>query len=201
MADDQPGRATRPSLLMRLRDLQDADSWQLFVVTYEPLIRAYCRRKGLQEADAADVCQDVLAQVSQSLRTFEYQPERGRFRNWLLTVTRQKLARFLHRQNRTIRGTGEAPLDQAVDASPDAAWTDEFNIRVLRVCLERIEAEFEPVTWQAFQRVWLDVQPAAEVARLLNLPVANVYAAKSRVLKRLRQEILLVAEDALLPVP
>jgi len=77
----------------------------------------------------------------------------------------------------------------------DAEWTADFNARVLQVALDRIRRNFEPATWQAFARVWLEDRPAPEAARELGLPVEGVYVAKSRVLKQLREEILTLAED------
>src|SRR5205807_400842 len=113
--DSQP---TAASLLLRLRDVQDADAWQTFVDVYAPLIYRYCRRHRLQDADATDVTQEVLAQMTRSIRTFEYQRERGRFRDWLGTVTRNKLRRFLEKQGHAARGRGGddagAVLDETV---------------------------------------------------------------------------------------
>jgi RNA polymerase sigma factor (sigma-70 family) len=199
MSETPSESATRPILLLRLRDVADSDSWQVFVKTYAPLIYSYCRNRGIQDADAADIAQEVLTQVSQSMRTFEYQPERGRFRDWLGTVTRHKLARFLRKQERTLRGAGgnEAldDLGQLVAPEADTEWTAEFNAQILRVSLERIRSEFEPPTWRAFERVWQDNLPALDTAKELNLSIDKVYAAKSRVLKRLREEILMLAED------
>jgi RNA polymerase sigma-70 factor (ECF subfamily) len=184
---------------MRLRDIADTDSWQTFVKTYAPLIYSYCRHRGVQDADAADIAQEVLTQVAQSMRTFEYRPERGRFRDWLGTVTRHKMSRFLRQLERGPRAAGgDAALDnlsQAVAPEADTEWSAEFNAQVLRVSLERIRPLFEPDTWRAFERVWKDNQPALETAQELSLSIDKVYAAKSRVLKRLREEILMLAED------
>jgi RNA polymerase sigma-70 factor (ECF subfamily) len=159
----------------------------------------FCVRQGLQDADAADVTQEVLDQVARSMPTLEYQPERGRFRDWLGTVTRHKLARFHHRKNRAEAAVGGDEAEQILKQMPapaaDADWTANFHARVLHVALERIRPNFEPATWQAFERVWLENRPAPETARELNLPVATVYVAKSRVLKHLREEILALADD------
>jgi RNA polymerase sigma-70 factor (ECF subfamily) len=196
MSDTPPTVNTRPSLLVRLRDARDAESWQLFVDTYGPLVYRYARRRGLQDADAADVMQEVLAEAARCLPTFEYQPERGRFRDWLGTLTRRRLSRFFRKRAGAEAGGAEA--DAAVEeaaAAPDPEWTDEFNAQVLQVALERIRPHFEAPTWRAFERVWLEDRPAAEVAREVGIPVERVYVAKSRVLKQLREEVLLLAED------
>src|SRR5262245_51158989 len=93
MSDDS-ALHTRPSLLVRLRDAGDSASWQTFVDLYGPVLYRYARRRGLQDADATDVAQEVLAEVARCIRAFEYQPERGRFRDWLGTVLCRRLARF-----------------------------------------------------------------------------------------------------------
>jgi RNA polymerase sigma-70 factor (ECF subfamily) len=196
---DPASQSTRPSLLVRLRDAQDAESWQTFVDVYAPLIYRFCRQRGLQDADAADVGQEVLAQVAHSIRTFDYQPERGRFRDWLGIVTRGKLARWREKRDRVADPVGGGDsrdlLGGAAAPEADMDWNAEFNAYLLQVALGRIRPHFEPATWRAFERVWLDNRPAAEAARELDVPIAAIYVAKSRVLKQLREEILLLAED------
>jgi RNA polymerase sigma factor (sigma-70 family) len=183
---------TRPSLLVRLRDPRDAESWETFVRVYAPVVFAYCRRAGVQDADAADVTQEVLAQVARSIRGFDYRPERGRFRDWLRTVTRHKLARHFRKPAPTEAVDG---LETVVAADPDPAWDEAFNARVLQAALEHARPAFEPATWRAFELTWLAGRPAQEVAAEVGLAIDAVYAAKSRVLKRLREEVLLLAED------
>src|SRR5262245_44373845 len=105
--DDTPSWLhTRASLLVRLRDPRDGDAWRLFADTYVPLVYGHLRRHGLQEADAADVAQEVLTQVARSIGGFDYQPERGRFRGWLGAVVRSKLARFFKQQGRAAHAAG-----------------------------------------------------------------------------------------------
>jgi RNA polymerase sigma-70 factor (ECF subfamily) len=201
---DPVSRQTPPSLLVRIRDARDAESWQTFVDLYAPLVYRYCRRRGLQEADAADVSQEVLLQVARSIRTFEYSPDRGRFRDWLGTVTRGKLVRWREKRDRAVNATGDGSADAlaaAVAPEADTEWADAFNGHVLRAALERIRPHFEPATWRAFELEWLGNRPAAEVARELGMAVTAVYVAKSRVLKRLRDEVLLLAEDVPQRVP
>ncbi len=187
--------ATRPSLLLRIRDPQDADSWSNFVDLYSPLLLRYARKRGLQEADAADVTQDVLVQLAKSIRSFEYQPERGRFRDWLGTVVRHRVLRFFKREaNQARRADGEW-LDDLPATQQDSDWSDAFNAHILNAALEHVRPHFEETTWEAFRLAWLEQQPATTVAEKLEVPVAGVYLAKSRVLKRLREEVMLIAED------
>ncbi len=153
---------TRPSLLVRLRDHADAEAWRTFALLYAPLIYGYCRKSGLQEADAADVAQEVLKQVSQSIRGFVYDKEKGRFRDWLRTVARHKVHRFLERRQRGLEiAAGSDPLNGAAEGVADAEWTDDFQAHVLKVALEQIKPRFEPNTWQAFERTWISGVEAA----------------------------------------
>jgi RNA polymerase sigma-70 factor (ECF subfamily) len=188
---------TRPSLLIRLRDHADAEAWRMFALTYAPLVYAYCRKKGLQDADAADVTQDVLKQVSQSVRGFTYDQEKGRFRDWLRTVARNKVLRFLGRKQNGDAG-GLAPAEMVEDVAEgtaDAEWADDFHAHILKVALEQIRPRFEEATWQAFERTWIAGAEPRTVATDVGLAIDQVYAAKSRVLKSLRAQILMLAED------
>jgi RNA polymerase sigma-70 factor (ECF subfamily) len=201
--NDASSSDTRVSLLASLREARNATSWnewwKTFVAAYAPLVYRYARRRGLQDADAADVTQEVLAETARCLPTFEYKPERGRFRGWLGLLTRRQLARFFAKQQRDASRTNGATdhdvLAELAAPQSEAEWTDTFHGQLLRTALDRIRPHFEPPTWQAFAQVWLHQRTAAEAAANLNLPIDAIYLAKSRVLKRLREELLHLAED------
>jgi len=124
MTEPEPG-PTQPSLLLRIRDASDEESWRTFVSIYAPLIYRSCRRRGLQDADAADVGQEVLVQVARSIRDFEYQPGRGRFRDWLGAVVRNMVGKFLENQVRGVRGAvvGES-LEDLGAGEADGQWDE-----------------------------------------------------------------------------
>jgi RNA polymerase sigma factor (sigma-70 family) len=192
---------TRPSLLIRIRDPRDGDAWETFVDTYLPMIYHYARRMGLQDADAADVSQEVLVEVARCIRAFEYQPGRGRFRNWLGVLVRRRVYRFLKKKDQ-----GAAELDEEGPHGPesnasDVEWTDEFNTRILDMAMARARPHFEPATWRAFEAVWLENRRASDVAAELNEPIEVIYTSKSRVLKRLEEEVRILAEDVPQLVP
>src|SRR5262249_46801901 len=96
--------ATRASLLLRIRDPQDRQAWGEFVALYAPLIHAYGRKRGLQDSDAADLTQEVLRRVSRSAGEFRYDPARGSFRGWLLTVTLNEVRKLGGRRTREAGG-------------------------------------------------------------------------------------------------
>jgi RNA polymerase sigma-70 factor (ECF subfamily) len=186
-------------LLVRIRDASDQDSWQMLVGTYAPLVYRFCRRRGVQDADAVEIVQEVMTEVARCIGSFDYRPERGRFRDWLGTITRRRLVRFWKKKNsREVAVDSETvvrELERTAGPTVDAEWIDEFNTRIVKVALERIRQHFDPATWQAFERVWLQDQASREASAQLNLPITAVYKAKSRVLKRLEQEVLMLAED------
>lgn len=181
--------STPASLLERLRRPDDADAWARFVRLYAPMIYGWARRLGMQEADAADFAQDVFGQLLRRLPEFHYNPA-FRFRQWLRTVA-LNLWRDRLKRRPVPQPVGAAPV---LDERPDLDRLDhlietEHNAHLMRRALDILKADFQPATWQAFWQVTIDERPAADVATELGLSVAAVYAAKCRVLARLRQEL------------
>ena len=114
MAGNSSGSPTRPSLLLRIREPHDAEAWETFVRVYGPLIYRHCRGRGLQDADAAEVTQEVLLQVSRSIRKFDYRPDYGRFRDWLGTITVNEVKRFLKKESGAVRSPGTSEPQDAL---------------------------------------------------------------------------------------
>ena len=197
MAERASGSPTRPSLLRRICEPGDGQSWQAFVEVYGPLIYRHARRRGLQDADAAEITQEVLFQVSRSIQKFEYRPEQARFRDWLGTVTENKI-RTLVRRKAGSPESAAAPDDvlaNLASGQQDTQWAEEFHQHILQTALARTRPHFEEQTWRAFELVWRDQRSEAEVALELGQRINWVYLAKSRVLKRLRAEVSDLAED------
>ncbi len=191
---------TRPSLLLRLRDPRDKDAWRQFVELYVPLVYRFARKCGLQDADAADVTQEVLRAVARSSRRLTYDPRRGSFRAWLLTVVRSKLCDFRAAQQRHGRAAGGPVAQEALANVPApeaeaALWDEEYERRVFAWAAEQVRGTFEPSSWEAFSQTALEGKSGKEVARALGLSVGAVYIAKSRVLARLREVIEQVGES------
>jgi RNA polymerase sigma-70 factor (ECF subfamily) len=204
MGEGFAGPATRPSLLLRLRDARDSDAWNTFTAVYGPLIHNYSRRKGLSVADSEEVAQKVFLRLVQSLGTFEYQPKRGRFRDWLGTIVRHEIIRQWHQQQRQVEGADtvrdERVLEGIEARVEDTAWNEAFHAQVLREALARSRLHFAEPTWRAFEGVWLHNRPALEVARELGQQPPWVYLAKTRVLKRLWEQVQELADDSALLV-
>ena len=182
---------TRVSLLLRLRqDDRDQAAWAAFVDRYGPQIFAWCRRWGLQETDAEDVTQTVLLKLAEKLRAFEYDPAR-RFRSWLKTVAQHAWVDLMRDRQRVGQGAGDsAALAQLheVQAREDLATRLEaaYDLELLDTAMARVQLRIEPHTWEAFRLTALEQTPVTDVATRLNLPVAVVYKARSKVQKMLR---------------
>ncbi len=162
---------TRASLLVRIRDGRDTDAWQQFIKLYAPLVYGFARRRGLQDADAADLMQEVLRSVATAAERLDYDPKRGTFRAWLFTVTRSKLYNLLDGQRRHVRGTGDSAalqrLDEQVSREGDgeAVWEKEYQTRLAAVAMERVRGEFHDATWQAFLLTAVEAKPRARPAQ------------------------------------
>jgi RNA polymerase sigma factor (sigma-70 family) len=187
--------ATRLSLLVRLRDARDDGAWSQFVELYAPLVYGFARKHGLQDADAADLTQDVLQAVSGGIRRLDYDPKRGTFRGWLFTVVRNKLRDFLAAQKRPGRATGDADAQRqlqelpARDEDQSIWWDQEYERRVFDWAAEQVRGVFSESTWRAFWQTAVEGQTGPQAARTLGMSVAAVYLAKGRVMARLKEII------------
>jgi RNA polymerase sigma-70 factor (ECF subfamily) len=185
--------ATRASLLLRIRDPRDRIAWGEFVALYAPLIHAYGMRRGLQDADAADLAQDVLRAVNRSAATFDYDPSRGSFRGWLLTVTRNELRKLCGRKARQAVGTGDTQIHSALAQQPghadDTTWDHDYQWNLFEWAAARVRPEFREASWQAFWQTAVSGREVSEVAGELGISVGAVYIARSRITTRIRQEI------------
>lgn len=199
------GSPTRPSLLIQIRDPADQTAWATFVGLYTPLIHGYCRQRGLQDADAADVAQEVMRSVAGAIRRFEYDPQRGSFRGWLLTITRNKLRNFLGAQVRQPATVSDTTLLCQVEASPtpdeEAGWEQDYRRRLFGWAAATVQQEVKPGTWRAFCLTAIEDLTAAEAAAATGLSPGGVYVARCRVTARLRELIASVADDPVGLVP
>jgi RNA polymerase sigma-70 factor (ECF subfamily) len=188
---------TRPSLLVRLRDARDGEAWTQFVALYAPLVYGYARKQGLQDADAADVTQEVLRAVSGAIHRLDYDPRRGSFRGWLFTTVRNKLRNFLEAKGRALQASGDtSALERlAQHPAPEEEWDAEYQRRLFAWAVERIRGDFQGNTWQAFWQTAVEGQSGKEVATALGMTIAAVYLAKGRVLARLKEEIEQLRDD------
>lgn len=185
--------STSPSLILRVRN-DDSAAWRELVELYSPLIAYWCRRKGLQPAAIHDCLQEVFFAVLKSLGSFTPNGTTGCFRAWLWTITRNKIIDSLRREGQHADATGGTEGLAAMQALPDLAEADEptddlhFN-QLLHRALSQVQNEFETKTWQAFWRTTIDSISARQVAEELEISPASVRKYRSRVLRRLREQL------------
>ncbi len=185
---------TSVSLLDRLAATPTDDDWRRLLELYQPLLRAWMARAGVASSDADDLAQEVLLVVFREVGGFERRGQ-GAFRAWLRTILANRVRDYFRSQKHRPTATGDSDFLRRLNEleSPESPlsrlWDREHDEHVAASLLRRIQGDFAPVTWQAFRRHVLEEEPAARVATELNLSLNSVLLAKSRVLKRLRQEL------------
>ena len=186
---------TQPSLLVRIRDKRDAESWARFVEIYTPAIFEFLKQQGLQDADAADLTQEVMASVAEAIMSFDYEPQRGRFRGWLFTVVQNKLRNFWRAaaKRQAAKGDSQAHrrlLEQPEDRSnASEIWDREYEQRLFICAAEQVRPKVQESTWQAFWSTLVEGSSPARVAEQLDMSPAAVRLAKARVIARIKREI------------
>jgi RNA polymerase sigma-70 factor (ECF subfamily) len=184
---------TSKSLLVRARDCSDQGAWHRLTELYSPLIEKWVRPNVAQRADAEDVVQDVLTALVRELPRFDHNQRPGAFRAWLRTITVHRLRAYWERRDSGPATGGQDQHEALVQlADPASAlsqtWDEEHDRHVTKTLLQSIRLEFQPATWQAFERQVQHGHSASQVAAELSLTVNAVLIAKSRVLKRLREK-------------
>ncbi|AGA28238.1 RNA polymerase sigma factor [Singulisphaera acidiphila] len=181
---------TSPTLMERLRrQPKDARAWDRFVLRYQPKIYGWCRERGLQEADAEDVAQDVIAILTQKMASFRYDPSR-RFRAWLKKITSHALSDLIARRCRAV-GDRPTPLLESLEDRVDLEKRiDElFDRELLELAMASVRKRVATATWEAFRLTTFEGHSGAEASQRLGIPVASVFVSKHRVQKLLREVI------------
>lgn len=181
---------TSASLIERVRKF-DQEAWRRLSAIYGPLVYRWCRRAGLQQADASDVLQDVFRALVTSIDSFRSSNASGGFRGWLYGITRKKLADHFRRRAQQAVARGGSTSQQQFAAIPKPTETDDGYDRaiVVHAALEQIRGDFDEHNWQAFYRTAIGQELAIDVAADLGMTAGAVRQAKFRVLRRLRQEL------------
>lgn len=189
---------TRESLIQRVRDPKDFDSWQEFVSIYRPLLMAYLKKRGLSDADADEVVADTLTLLLRELPKFSLDHGRGRFRTWLWRVSNSAVIdwsrrRARGRRNDQLRKYEEEKRQFAGEgdpshSEPDEEWVQDYRRHILQHVLRKVSASVSPKTWECFQRHIVQRESAKVVGESLGMQANAVYVNASRILTKVREE-------------
>jgi RNA polymerase sigma-70 factor (ECF subfamily) len=190
-SSDTPAQ-TSLSLLDRVR-ANEQDAWRRFVHLYSPLVYSWAKRFGLNNSDAADVMQDVFHAVARRIGEFRSEPGKGGFRAWLWVITRNKVRdHFRAGEAKPVGGTDMQHRLQEIPEVEPPSWSESEDCSragIVRRAILLIRDDFEPHTWQAFWRLTVENQTARDIGADLGMSVDAVYQAKTRVMRRLREEL------------
>lgn len=191
---------TRRSLLSRLKDWDNHDSWREFFDTYWRLIYDFALKAGLDDASAQDVVQDTVLAVARQMKGFRYDPAVGSFKAWLMQITRRRIADQLRRRYRSVVA-GAAQLEDAAaveamdgignagDDRLEAIWEEEWREHITAAAMERVKRQVRPEHVQMFEFAVLKHWPASKVAEALGCTLTQVYMARHRVGKLIKKEV------------
>jgi RNA polymerase sigma-70 factor (ECF subfamily) len=185
---------TRESLLLKMRDPRNAAAWEQFVAVYRPTMYRLARRRGLQDAEAEDLAQLVMVNVSRAIGGWQKDATRGTFRSWLLRIARNAIVNALSRSPLDSARGGTSVVEQLAQcpATEDEIVTlidDEHRRAVFRWAADEVRFEFQEATWLAFWLTTGEEYTVDKAAKELGKSVGSVYAARSRVMRRLKEKV------------
>jgi RNA polymerase sigma-70 factor, ECF subfamily len=185
---------TRESLLVQVRSPENREAWDQFALIYRPVIYRLARSRGLQDADAQDLAQQVLMAVASAIGSWEKSGESVRFRHWLRRVARNAIVNALVRRPRDGAAGGSAAQDLLLELPSDdldsAAQIElEYRRELYLRAAKMVRHDIEPETWRAFEMTVIENRSIDEAATKLDKPVGTIYAARSRVMRRLRRAV------------
>jgi RNA polymerase sigma-70 factor (ECF subfamily) len=197
---------TRYTLLSRLEDRDDQDSWKDFFDTYWRLIYSVALKSGLTEAEAQDVVQETIISVARDIQKFKRDRTLGSFKGWLRNIIRWRIADQLRKRTRASWGdasqTGAelpppdmAEIPDPAGRDPESAWEEEWQAHLLKAALETIRHTVKEEHYQIFDLNVLQQWPARNVARALGVNVGLVYLVKYRLSALLKKEIRRLEEQ------
>lgn len=189
---------TRYSLLSRLKDREDSESWKDFFDTYWRLIYSVAIKAGLSEAEAQDAVQETIISVSKDIEKFKKEKALGSFKGWLRNLTRWRIADQLRKRESGIaaqtdpRGTDWKAVENIADSSNnglDAVWEDEWRANLIEAALDRVRRKVKEEHFQIFDLVAIKDWPVTKAAKVLGVTTAQVYVVKHRLLNMVKKEM------------
>jgi RNA polymerase sigma factor (sigma-70 family) len=189
---------TRQTLLSRLKDWQDEDSWREFFETYWKLIYAIARKSGLTDMEAQEVVQETVIAVSKQMPKFKYDPALGSFKGWLLKLTQWRIADQFRKRRHEVQlpdfgdESGEFSVEKIADEGQvhlDKVWEEEWKKNLMDTAIERVKRRSDPKQYQLFDLSVFKEWPVMRIAKAMGVNPARVYLAKHRIRLEIKKEI------------
>ena len=181
---------TRDSLIMQVQNPANREAWEQFTAIYRPIVYRLARTRGLQDADADDLAQQVLLAVARAIPDWQRNNSQARFRHWLRRIAKNAILNALTRGSKelAIGGSGFTNLIHGV-SKPDNIELQlelEYRRQVYRQAAEIVRDAVQEQTWRVFMMTIIEGQSTESVARQMSITIGNVHAIRSRVMRRLQ---------------
>ena len=186
MSKSQRTDETRASLLEQVRDPRNREGWREFFRLYQPLLYRYARLRRLNRDEAEEVAQHCMTMLVERMPRFEYAREKGGFKHWLRRLVNNKINDFFKKRRPEVAKTADFRRPQVREVSLDDLWDQEWEKKHLQYFLGQIRGEVAPTTYQAFEYHVICDWPVERVVETMNITPDQVYAAKSRITRKLR---------------
>jgi RNA polymerase sigma-70 factor (ECF subfamily) len=189
---------TRQSLLSRLKDWEDEESWRVFFETYWRLIYRAAIRARLTDSEAQDVVQETILAVLKSMPTFKYDAKIGSFKGWLMQLTSWRISDRLRKRELELRRTAPPLLTddgtEIIDRIPDPKvsvddWEQDWEKNLMEAAIQRVKRKVDPGQYQIFDLYVFKRWPVSQVAKTLKINSAKVYLVKHRITNLIKKEI------------
>lgn len=192
---------TRRSLLSRLKNCDDNESWRDFFETYWRLIYDVARKAGFSDAESQDIVQDTVISVSRQIQDLRYDSEKGQFKNWLRLITRRRIADQWRKKYRepevesATKGSMKAVENVASHPELDSIWEAEWERKLMTLALERVKRQVKPEHFQIFDLCTLQEWPMAQVSKALGVSMSLIYVTRHRIGRLLKKELRVVERE------
>jgi RNA polymerase sigma factor (sigma-70 family) len=198
--DPDPYIATRQSLINRLKDWQDQESWREFFQTYWKLIYSVALKAGLTDSEAEDVVQETVLSIAKTMPVYNYEREKCRFKTWLMRITRMRIIDQFRKRGPDFPAAGVRAgtslrtdaIEKIADPAPpflDKVWDEEWQKNLVDAAMGRVKGKIKAQHYQIFYLATIKEMKPAQVARTLGVNIAQVYLVKYRVARLVRKEI------------
>ena len=198
--------ATRRTLLSRVRNPDDQESWEDFFKTYSRLVYSVALKARLSDAEAQDVVQETFIALARQMPKFRYDPDKGHFKNWLIKTTQNKIYDHFRKKKpellpktRTDGGTARtSTIERIPDPASlnlDAVCEEEWRQVVFLQAVEKVKEQVSASQFQIFDLYVLKEWPVRRIASTLGISSTRVYLAKHRLLKLVEQEVKLIQKE------